>query len=274
MILDQVALFFWLMTPFLKVFAFFYSNWVRQVEKKIGYRIQFKRIPETWVNGVLAFDIERSWRKHGIEAWGVDYWTIGSLMEGVSSRFLRSQNQYQSWLGAYLVKFKNSKSFTLQDHLDLAVADQKNWLRDFGDPHPFIRMPAENVAEPEDITLSGHSGKLYTFLGGQSHSDVGNRSDNLRSRILMALSAALFNRYNSRLNLKGVNLIPKEIHSEYETVTLKGYVAIIELEENTKAVLYGNGTTIHNSDGTETDYSLLMKDEILAAFRAVEISKL
>lgn len=261
------------MTPLLKLFAFIYSNWIRRVEKKIGYRIEFKHIPHTWINGMLAFDIEKSWRKHGIEAWGVDYWTTGSLKDGVSSRFLRTEKQYQSWLGAYLVKFKNSKCFSLQDHFELAVADQKSWLRDFGDPHPLIQMPAGNVAKPEDFPLSGYPGKLYTFLGGQSHSDVGKKSDNLRSRILMAVSASLFNRYNPQLKLRGSNFIPKDIHSEYETVTLKGYVAIIELEENTKAVLYGNGASIHNSDGTETDYCPLLEDEILVAFRAVQINK-
>lgn len=260
----------YVMSLLLRPFAFFYRRWVRRVERKIGYGIRFTHIPEAWIGGVLAFDIERAWRAHGIEAWGVDYWTVGALVDGVSSRYLRDRKQYQSWLGAYLVKFKEHRPFTLQDHFDLAIADQKNWLRDFGDPHPTISMPADNVATPTDFPVSGYPGKLYEFLGDVSDSEVGSKDDNLYSRALMALAASLF---EPRLKLRGSNFIPKEAPTEYETVTLKGYIAVIELAEDTKAVLYGNSATIRDADGTETDYFPQLKDDILAAFQGVEIER-
>ncbi|MEK6917749.1 MAG: hypothetical protein AABW51_02270 [Nanoarchaeota archaeon] len=258
----------------LKIFAFFYTRWIHKLERELGYKLKFEKIPKTWINGLMTFDMERSWRKQGIEAKGVNYFTVGSLIGDLSSRFIRDKRQYQSWLGAYLVKFKDSRKFTLQDHYDLAVADQKNWLGDFGDPNPFYEMPEENTGKVQNIMIGNYSGKLYEFLGGLSHSDVGNKNSNMRNKILMALMASMFNRYNSKLSLNYSNFIPKHPFSNYETVTLKGYIAIVDLDNNTKVVLYGNGTIINNKAGKKSDYSSLLKKDILTAFKSVIITKL
>ena len=83
------------------------------------------------------------------------------------------------------MKFKEGRKFTLQDHFNLAVADQKNWLEDFHDPHPFIEMPAENVAKSEPIKIGEYSGTLYEFGWGPSHSDLWKNMSNLQNKIIL-----------------------------------------------------------------------------------------
>lgn len=256
----------------MNIFGIIYTHLMRQLESKIGYGIRFAHIPDAWINGLMTFNMEKSWAKQGIRARGINYWTIGSLRDGISSRYLRNEKQYQSWLGAYLVKYKERREFTLQDHFNLAVADQKNWLFDFGDRDRYIKMSQENISQPKDFPISNYNGKLYEFFGGISCSDVGSKSISLRDKILMSLTASMFNRFNPELKLKGPNLLPGLIETEYEKVVLRGYIAVIDLEENTKAVLYGNSAAILN-DGKETDYYPLLKEDILGAFKEVEIVK-
>ena len=264
------------MQVFLKLFAFIYSGHTAKIEKRIGYRVEFTHIPEAWINGWVTFDMEKSLAKHGIRAWCIDYFTMGSLTKNsVSSRYARNEKQYQSWLGAYLVKFKEDRKFTIQDHFNLAVADQKNWLHDFGDPNPYCEISAQNFTESGTIKIGEYRGTLYEDLGTPAHSDVGSKSNNKRNTILMEIMALIFNKCNRLLNLKGSNFLPSDISTEYETVVLKGYMPIINLEKNASVVLYGDGAALFERDGSELkDYAPLLKEDILKAFRAVKIVKL
>jgi hypothetical protein len=257
----------------LKTFALLYTRRIRKLERELGYKLKFGKIPKPWINSLMTFDMERSWRKQEIKARGVNYFTMGSLVNGTSSRFICNKKQYQSWLGAYLVKFKDEKKFTLQDHYNLAVADQMNWLQDFGDPKPFIQMPEKNTAKAKDIMIGKYAGKLYEFLGGLSHSDVGNRNSSIYNKTIMALMASMLNKHNPKLNLKYSNFIPRNPSKNYEMITLRGYIAIVNLDQNTKIVLYGNGAVIQDKNGKKIDYSLLLKKDILTAFKSVVITK-
>jgi hypothetical protein len=258
---------------FFKYFARAYATWVHRLERKIGYRLKFAFIPEPWINGWMIFDITRRWARHGIKAYGVNYFTVGSLSNNLSTRFIRDQIQYQSWLGAYLVKFKNDKDFTLQDHFNLAIADQKNWLESFGDSDPFIEMTTDKVSSKEEFSAGSYKGILYEFSGGPSHSDVGNKSVNLKTRFMMSVMAEVINLSNPKLKLSGKNFLPVNTSNNYETVILKEYVAIVELEKNTKFVFYGNSTEILNIEGTSTDYFPFLKKEILSTFKSMSIEK-
>ncbi len=264
------------MKNILQFIGYMYSWYIRLLERKIGYRVEFTNIPNTWINGLVRFNMGPSWAKHGIRTWGVNHWTMGARdKNGVSSRYDRNAKQYQSWLGAYLVKFKENREFTLQDHFSLAVADQKNWLYDFGDPNPCIEMPTGNIMSSKQIQINGYQGTLYDFSGGLSHSDVGSKSNNSLCRRLMKGAAILLNISNPTLNIKYTNLIPTDIHTEYETITLRGYIAVVSLGKNTYVVLYGNGTALSDDKGNETkDYTPTLKEDILRAFNAVRIEKL
>src|SRR3989344_6023043 len=124
-----------------KIFALVYSALMHRLEKKIGYRLTFTAIPETWINGWMIFDMEKSWAKHGMKAQGVNYFTVGALVDGTSSRFLRNEKQYQSWLGECVEKSRRSRVFPLKALLVLPFADKKNGLGDWGPPHPYWEFP-------------------------------------------------------------------------------------------------------------------------------------
>jgi hypothetical protein len=260
---------------FFKLLAALYSSSVHRLERKIGYELKFSYIPKSWINGWMIFDMTKSWAEHNIKATGVNYFTVGNLVNGLSSRFIRTEKQYQSWLGAYLVKFEEDKEFTIQDHFNLAIADQMNWLRDFGDKNPFIKMQEQNVGKVESLTIGSYQGKLYEFLGGPSHSDVGEKSTNFHNCFEMHVMAEVINKSNPNLELEGSYFLPKDLSANYETLTLKGYIAIIELEKNVKFVLYGNAAALLNEQGQEiVDYCPLLKEDILFAFKSVVINKL
>lgn len=264
------------MRTFLKLFANLYSWRIDRLERKIGYHFEFGKISDTWVNGWMRVDISNALVKHGIHAWCVDYFTVGALApDGISSRYDRNAKQYQSWLGAYLVKFKENREFTIQDHFDLAIADQKNWLHDFGDPKPFCEILASTFKDKGPIQIGKYSGELYEEWSGPSHSDVGSKCDNVHNRILMSLMASMFDKSNPAINLSGKNFIPKDIHTEYETVILKGYIAIVSLEKNISLVLYGNSAALLDQNQEEVvDYTPLLKKDILEAFQEAVITKL
>lgn len=246
---------------------------IRKLERKIGYRIDFSVIPDTWINGLVRRNIGPSWKKHGINALGINHWTIGSINNGVSSRYNRDAKQYQSWLGAYLVKFKEDRIFTVQDHFNLAIADQKNWLKVFGDPNPYINMDAANISSTRKIKIGNYTGDLYDFSGGKSHSDIGSHSNNPISRKVMLFSSILFNRSNYSLDISQKDLLPSAINSNYEDILLKGYIVAIPLDSKTYVILYGNGTAIVDKKQQEIkDYTPDLKSDILHAFDSVRIT--
>jgi hypothetical protein len=136
-------------------------------------------------------------------------------------------------------------------------------------------MSAENVASSEPIQIGEYQGTLYYFSGGHSHTDVGSKSNNSRSRLVMTGAALRFNTSNPQLDIRYKNLIPKNIKGEYKTVVLRGYIAIIELEKKTKVVLYGNGAAVLDEMGMEVrDFTPSLKEEICGAFKAVRVHKL
>jgi hypothetical protein len=220
----------------------------------------------------MKFDMTRAWAKHNIRAVGVNYFTIGENINGVSSRFIRAAKQYQSWLGGYLVQFKDKKIFELQDHYNLAIADQKNWLRSFGDPEPFYEMPAEASLSPQLFTIGSYQGKLYEFTGGPSHSDVGRQNNRWYVRFRMAIMARMFMRSNPSLLLTAQNFTPPQGREDYELVTLKGFVAVVNIEPSIFLVLYGNGAAISDG-GSERDYFQDLRSDILSAFQSLRIEK-
>jgi hypothetical protein len=214
----------------------------------------------------------QTWAKHQIHAIGVNYFTVGEVVDGVSSRFIRASKQYQSWLGGYLVHFINKQHFDLQDHFNLAIADQTNWLGSFGDPKPYFEMPAGKSLPPQPFSIGQYQGQLYEFNGGPSHSDVGHRNNRPFSRFRMAIMAQMFDLSNSNLRLTSRNFTPPVTTDDYEMLTLKGYVAVMPIEPAIYLILYGNGSVTRTYVG-DHDYFQELRFDILTAFRSVQIEK-
>jgi hypothetical protein len=242
----------------------------RRFENKIGYKLSFRNIPERFIDGLVEWDMTDTFKKAGLDIEeGANYWTMGHIVDGVSSRFDRTTPEYQSWLGGYIVKLPNRQTWTVEDHFKLAIADQNSWLHSYGDPNPLTSIKGQKLTEVDSISAGQYSGTLYEF-GCVTHSDVGNSPRPLRFRLECDVIADLFNLSNSKLNIQGSMMRPKSPVFPYEVLNLYGYIAIFDVEKNVKVVLYGNGI---KDEQKNIDTFTILKDDLLKAMRSCEIIK-
>ncbi len=254
-----------------KIIQIIFLPKVRKVEKKIGFRLIFRDIPECYINGCMRWDMTKIWKKFGLDVEaGANYWTIGNIVNGISSRFDRNASEYQSWLGGYTVKFSSGQEWTLEDHFKLAIADQNSWLGTHGDPEPMTITEGWKFTPVDRISLDQYVGTLYEG-GCTTHSDVGNNYNKPWLYLESLSIAALINFFNPSLRLKSKMMRPKEINNNpYEALKLRGYVAIFDVGENVKVVLYANGTIIPKENG-EIDTFLSLKSDLLKAIQSCDI---
>lgn len=247
----------------------FFGSKFRKFENKLGYKIYFRNIPERFVNGLVEWDMTETFKKFGLNILeGADYWTLGHIVDGVSSRFNRNAPEYQSWLGGYIAKLPSKEIWVLEDHFKLAIADQNSWLHTYGDPNPMTSTDGWKLKEIGSINAGHHSGVLYEF-GCTTHSDVGNGHKPRKFLIETDVIADLFNFSNPKLNMKGKMFRPSTSDISYEILKLKGYIAIFDVEDNVKVVLYGNGAIVEEVDTFE-----IIKDDLLKAMQSCEIIKI
>jgi hypothetical protein len=255
-----------------KFFAKLYLKKIDRLEKRIGYRLVFPRFSDSWINGCVRVDLTKAWKRFGLDVTGIDYFTMGNLVGGVSTRFDPKARQYQSWIGGYLVKFNEARNWTVQDHFNLAVVDQTDWLRDYADPHPVCELHPSGFQEAGQVAVGAYTGKLY-IGGGVSHSDVGNGRRGLRFKFITVSQAALFNLSNPTLCLTGRSFTPKTVSNSYHTLYLKGYIIIVDIEKDMQAVLYGNGAVFEDNNDKKIDTFALLKDELLDILTKIVIMK-
>jgi hypothetical protein len=233
----------------------------------------FPDFTEIWLNGLVKLDLTKRWKEFGLNVTGVDYFTLGAVVNGVSTRFDPQAKQYQSWLGGYLVEFANSTDRRLQDFLDLAVVDQIDWLKHYGDPNPACTLSARNFRKMGDVNVGGYHGRVYEG-GGVTHSDVGINASGPWLLLVTIFMATIFDLSNARLRSTYTDFLPVTVQSSYSTVYLRGYVIVIRLEKDIYAVLYGNGAIFKDRLGTKRDTFENLGREILASLMAVKIFKL
>jgi hypothetical protein len=256
--------------------AWIYFQLVKSLEKDLGYRVELKNLPSDWIDGEMVFNMTPVWKKYGIDATGVNYFTVGGLKKDLSSRFDYQSPYYQSWLGGYIVKFKESRTWTIQDHFNLGEADQKNWLDLYGDPQPEGNIPRDGLKHMGQVIISGYKGQLYEG-GGWSHSDVGEHARGFLLSAMMSACANIFNFSNSTLALSGKNFLPNwncdSSLNSYHNVRLLGYIAILELDEKHKAVLYANATQFTDKHNKRYDYFGKLRPELKRILQTLEIVK-
>lgn len=256
----------------MKFFAnLFLLNKLKRAENKIGYKLLFKNIPDIWINGLMRCDMTHTWQKFGLKiSRGANYFTVGKVKDGISTRFNFAEPQYQSWLGGYTVKSKQEQEWNLQNHLNLAVADQKSWLKRYGDPNPLCKFEEEYSKVLGPIKLGNYSGTLYEW-SCITHSDVGNGFEKIWLKISAVVMATAFNVSNPALNSQGKFLRPSDKGKNYETLKLSGYIAIFDIKKDVKVVLYGNGVV--ENDKVKINTFEIIKNEILRAMKSCEIVK-
>ena len=254
-----------------KLVQFIFLPKIRKAEKYIGHKLVFGYIPDKYIQGWVSWDETKTWQKYGLKLEkGINYWTIGKIIKGDSSRYDRRDPEYESWLGGYVVKLAANEKWSMEDHFKLAIADQNSWLKTFGDPKPMTTMKNWKFAPVGPIENGPYSGTL--FEGGcTTHSDVGSGYNSMLKFVSLCI-AALFNSSNPNLRLKGKMMRPLKHVNSYETLGLDGYVALFDIEERVKVVLYGNGAMVHKKK-IDTDTFLALKDDLLKAMQACKIVK-
>ena len=96
-----------------------------KLQKKIRYKLVFKNLPKDWIDGYALVGMTLTWHSYGLPIRGLNYFTVGSLKNGLSSRFIMDSDLYQAWLGGYVFQSKKRLYWHSDDYLRLAEADQE-----------------------------------------------------------------------------------------------------------------------------------------------------
>lgn len=260
-----------------KPIAYLAYQKVLRRERQLGYKIQLNQDTNKWINGTLIFDMTPVWRKHGLDAIGVNYCTIGKVIKGLSSRFDSSSLYYQSWLGGYIVRFSQSHKWTIDDHFRLGEADQINWLKNYGIKSPTVDIIFNTITDHGKISLDGYSGKLYQGII-RSNTDVGNKINKLYSTALWTGGTYFFKQSNPDLAINYSVFIPKWKESErlypYQVIDLEGFIAILNIDSKTKAIFYINGCNLIDKFGKKVDTFQKLKTEFLETIKKFTIIKI
>lgn len=246
----------------------------KQKEKRLKHKLSLINVNANWIPAFVVFEMDKIWKEMGLDAIGTNYFTIGSVNDGLSTRYKKDSPYFQSWLGGYIVRFSKKREWTVNDHFQLGVADQVNWLKTFGIIKPEVRIDNKSVKNLGEISISGYEGILYqgNIL---SNIDLGSKQIPPVYRLFLEGMVYYFNQSNQHLQLKYENVVPKwrenVMLEPYQKVILKGYIAILNLPENTKAVLYVNGTEFEDLKGTKYHYFEKAKEALLNSLKQIEI---
>ncbi len=246
------------------------SATVIALEESIGYRLVFSNIPEGWIQGVASVDLSASWRRGGLDVAGIDYFTMGAIAGSVSTRFDTGSDQFQSWIGGYLVALGPNHRRTLEENLQLANIDQLNWLGHYGDPSPSCQLTTEGFQPCGAFSVSGYSGQLYVG-GGSTHTDIGKPRRKFWRALAAKFVALSFLRNSSKLDLTAAELVPRRETLIYADIALKGYIACIPIQANVVAVLYANGTIFTDELGKRRNTFEALRETLLKALKRIEI---
>ncbi len=259
-----------------KPVAYLACRQVLSLEREIGYKIKLNADKSKWLGNGFPFNISPVWKKFGLDAVGINYLTVGSLINNLSSRFDTSSPYYQAWLGGYTIKFTDSHEWKLEDHSKLAIADQKGWLQLYGVKNPMVEVDRGSVADLGEVNISGYSGRLYKGII-KSNTDVGNNYNKIHLSAIWAGGTYFYKKYDPDLVLSYKNFIPRWTDSDqllpYQIIDLEGYFAILELTGRTKAILYVNGARFTDKNGKVTDNFKVLDKSLLEDLKGFKISK-
>jgi hypothetical protein len=247
-------------------------------EKNIGYHIQLlNKLNKNWINSCVLVEMSSVWKKFGLEAIGLNYFTIGLPARNLSSRFIPESPYFQSWFGAYLVKFDESREWQINDHFRLAVADQIEWLKMYGDPNPKAIIDFDNISHLGKIDLPNNY-KANLFKGFiKSHVDVGEAKRPWMFPLLISAFSYHMQKNNPKVKIGAKTFNPrwnpKYPLRSYQDITLQGYVAIAEISPYIKTVIYANGAIFKDVSGKENNYFHHIENELIALIKNVQILK-
>lgn len=225
----------------------------------------------------MSCEMTRTWKKFGLNIKnGQNHFTMGKVVNGKSTRFDRTSDEYQSWLGGYTVKLTNYEKWDFKKYFELAIADQNSWLSWYNDSIPQTSIKDFEPLEVGKIELGIHKGKIYEF-GCSTHSDVGTKKVTLKLRFATRSIASLLNINNSKLKLTSDNFVPllsdNLYYKSFETLNLIGYIAIFNISKDVRLILYGNGVILSESGKIKNTF-IKLKKEILKTMSSCRIESL
>jgi hypothetical protein len=225
----------------------------------------------------MIIEMDPVWKKEGLDVIGTNYFTIGAINNGISTRYDPTSPYYQAWLGGYVVKFNQKRKWSISDHSKLAEADQKNWLILYGNKNPRIKVDYDNLKDLGEIVIGGFNGQLYE-ASIYSDSDVGKGKIKFYDKLQIAALAFYMNKNNPKLHLTYRNLVPvwtnKNILESYQYILLKGYCAVLDISESVKAVLYINVANYKDKNGKVHDNFKKQDKELLELIKNIGIKKI
>ena len=146
----------------------------------------FKFVAASWSTKPYKIRMDDMWQSEGIDATGQNYYFLPKPAQGhrYSERFNPQSDYFQSWFGVYTIEDTNGKTYALsgdginpQAILDLAIADQKGWLRSFGSSEPLVAVDTSIPVNVTEVQIDGSSGWKIT---GRLNSNVDVGTDNPR----------------------------------------------------------------------------------------------
>lgn len=250
---------------------------MKRRENLVGYKVEFKNIPDGWLKETVNVDMTFTWWKYGLRGvQGLNYFTIGSIIDGLSTRFDPKSKYYQAWVGCYLVKLDKPSEWNMNEVYKLALADQDNWLGMYGVQNPNAYVDEKNIRDEESITISGY--KAHVQSGNiWSHSDVSTRQPTIINMLKLNAYAQLVRSANNDFDIEAQSLIPPfveekvKIETDHEKLLLSGIIAYVEITDNVKALFYANGYIDQKANTNTFDQ---MRDEIYDMFKNARIVKL
>lgn len=262
-----------LITPFVLI-AYLIT---KTKERRLGYKIDFKNLSNNWLPAKVIHEMDSVWKREGLNAIGTNYFTIASVRTRLSERFNPKSPYFQAWLGGYIVKLSKKRKWAIRDHFKLAEADQRYWLKIYGDKKPKVHTDYSHIEELGTVVISGFKGNL--FRGNIfSDIDVGGGKIKLYDRLQISGLAIYFKKSNRKLNLRSQDLIPNwtkdSLLESYKNVSLRGYIAILEIDSLTKVVLYANAANFKDKSGREHNNFAKLDKELLRLINNVDISRL
>lgn len=259
---------------FIKPIAFCYYLLMRFKERRLGYRLRFDNLSNHWILGTMISDMDFVWKRFSISARGINFFTIGKIEKGISTRFIPTSPYFQSWLGGYIVRFTDRREWTAKDHFKLAEADQKEWLSFYGDNEMFVETVDSKLLGKVD--LGDFQGDLY-YGKIMSDIEVGDKKPVLLPFTLAVITSIMSKRsFGQKVSYK--NLLPQYTKdfplNPFQKVLLEGYIIIISLDSKTKAVIYANACSFTDKNNQKHDHFSVIKDELLEQIKSIAIEKI
>lgn len=206
------------------------------LQRKLGYKLTFNHLSPDWIQGYALVDMTLTWHSYGLPIKGLNYFTVGSIQHGKTTRFIEDSDLYQAWLGGYIFRSKKPLHWHSGGYLRLAEADQKGWLRYFGASAP--EMDFGKLTKLDTFEVEGKPATLFSWAGITT-SDVGVSSHSIVNSVMMDGMAHIMNTLTPTLKLKGKNFIPYGSKRQpYEELLISGYMVLVNIDSKTKAVLY------------------------------------